>query len=485
MSYNYQKVLISVFFLSAVILITALKIAPTLSAGAAASDDLYSMYMPIITRQYSQVAVIGLESFKIASTDMINKASAVRSAWIRVDTVAWNEIEPTRTLTTTTPTYYWNNVDDAAFMQASARNMKVVATIKYTPSWAQKVPGSICGPIDPDKLDEFAQFLDELVKRYSVPPYNVKYWELGNEPDVPVSTTLTNYGCWGDSSDLQYFGGDEYAAMLQVAYPAIKAADPQAQVLIGGLLLDCDPSFDTGCYSGKFFEGILATGGGSYFDIVSFHAYPFFHIPVNPNITNRIHDLDHPNWVHRTGRGIILGKADFLREKMAAYAIDKPLLLTEAALVCPEWGNGCTPSPAPEFFEKQAEFVVSLYTRSIAENFLGSIWYTLEDSKWRSSGLHQLTTPTQGYYALETLGNMLSPTQFYGAVNDYAAQDITGLEFRSPTYRIWVLWQKYEINKVITLPAGVQQVYDEYGVAQAFSSTLTVNSPVYLKIALP
>jgi hypothetical protein len=488
MSYHYSKATILLIVFATALLLSAGLIAPAQSAGVATTTDSpTALYMPFVSRQIAQLPYVGMESFKMATPTMVDKANAARAAWIRIDTISWDKIEPTRTLTTTLPTYLWDTVDDDAFVQATGRDMQVIATVKYTPVWARQVANSVCGPIAPDKFDEFAQFLDSLVKRYSVPPYNIKYWELGNEPDVAVSTTLTNYGCWGDSADLQYFGGDDYAEMLKVAYPAIKAADPEAQVLIGGLLLDCDPTVNSSCTSGKFFDGILANGGAPYFDIVSFHAYPFFHIPLNPIYTNRVHDLDHPNWIHRPGRGIIFGKADFLRERMAAYSIDKPLLLTETALVCPaEWANGCSPSPVPEFYEKQADYVISLYARSAANNLLGAVWYTLEDSKWRASGLHKVEIPTQGYYALETLGNLLSPTQYYATVNDYAGQNITGLEFRSATYRIWVLWSQPELNTIITLPAGVQQIYDKYGATVPFSGNeLTVNSPVYLKLSLP
>ena len=36
-----------------------------------------------------------------------------------------------------------------------------------------------------------------------------------------------------------YYGGGYYAEMLKIVYPQIKAADPEAQILIGGLLLFC------------------------------------------------------------------------------------------------------------------------------------------------------------------------------------------------------------------------------------------------------
>ena len=89
-----------------------------------------------------------------------------------------------------------------------------------------------CGPIKPDALNAFGDFLFEAVSRYSLPPYNVTYWELGNEPDVDwnVANSAMPFGCWGDASD-PYFGGGYYAEMLKVAYPQIKAANPEARVL--------------------------------------------------------------------------------------------------------------------------------------------------------------------------------------------------------------------------------------------------------------
>ncbi len=82
----------------------------------------------------------------------------------------------------------------------------------------------------------FAAFLSEVVKRYSQPPYNVRYWEIGNEPDTPIGPD-SGFGCWGVNGD-PYFGGGAYGNMLKAVYPAIKAANPQVQVLNGSLLLD-------------------------------------------------------------------------------------------------------------------------------------------------------------------------------------------------------------------------------------------------------
>jgi len=299
--------------------------------------------------------------------------------WLRFDVFHWHKIEPART---EPPTYRWDQVDEQSLRNASGVGLEVIAAVKYTPQWAQKVSGAFCGPIKQDALDEFAQFLTALVKRYSAPPYNVRYWELGNEPDVDPALVPGDhlFGCWGDEGD-PYYGGGYYAEMLKAAYPAIKAADPQAQVLIGGLLLDCDPTNPPQgktCAPSYFFEGILRNGGARYFDIVSFHGYPQY--------DGSLHLDEHwPGWEARGG--VVLGKIDFLREVMASYGVDKPLMHTEGSLLCSVSSPAYCDPPGDAFFEAQADYVVWLYVRNWAEGLIGTIWYQFEGPGWRYSGL--------------------------------------------------------------------------------------------------
>ena len=76
--------------------------------------------------------------------------------------------------------------------------------------------------------------------------------------------------------------GDAYAALLTAAYPAIKAANPQAKVVFGGIaydwFTDADPvtPANNGPFVRAFFEDVLKNGGGGYFDVMNFHFYPFF-----------------------------------------------------------------------------------------------------------------------------------------------------------------------------------------------------------------
>ena len=76
-------------------------------------------------------------------------------------------------------------------------------------------------------LDAFAGFMRDLVARYSVPPYNIKYWEIWNEEDVDPSLVgpTSGFGCWGDATD-PYYGGGGYAEFTCVpARNAIKMPD--------------------------------------------------------------------------------------------------------------------------------------------------------------------------------------------------------------------------------------------------------------------
>ena len=234
-------------------------------------EDTLDIFLPLILKPRSQT-VFGVETFNF-NEDNMNYADDANVYWVRSPFFSWKDIEPVK------GTYLWNKVNEHGILALAKQGFQTIGTIKYTPSWAWKVPGYYCGPVSQNALSDFANFVKAVVTKYSAPPYNIQYWELGNEPDLdPIVDGLEPdnvYGCWGDNSKT-YYGGEYYADMLKVIYPAIKSASPNSKVLIGGLLLDCDPNNPpTGktCKASKFLEGILHNSGAPYFDIVSFHSY--------------------------------------------------------------------------------------------------------------------------------------------------------------------------------------------------------------------
>jgi hypothetical protein len=320
--------------------------------------------------------------------------------------------------------------------------------------------------------------MQEAVARYSAPPFQVKYWELGNEPDVDPSLVPSEspFGCWGNQED-EYYGGGFYADMLKETYPAIKAADPQAQVLIGGLLLNCDPTHPPegeDCKPARFLEGILRKGGGDFFDIVSFHGYPTY---------NGSLELDEfaPEWVSRGGA--VLGRVSLLREVLAAYGVEKPLMHTESSLSCPEWRpSRCVP-PGNDFMEAQADYMVILYVRNWGAAIAGTVWYQFEGPAWRHIGLFdEQGQPKPAYRALQFLGQELRGAVYTGPVE--AGAGARGAEFRTLEKRIWVLWSPDAQPDTVPLPEGVRQVLDKYGTPQLWEGgALNVLSPIYVELA--
>jgi hypothetical protein len=419
--------------------------------------------------------------------DLIDQAGIY---WARTVVLDWSLIEPVKT---NPPTYHWDSVVDAALQQANANGLKVIAQVKFTPAWAQKVRGSICGPILSSEFSRFAQFMQAAVLRYRGNPYNVKYWELGNEPDVDPSLVPDDsvFGCWGDQND-DYYGGGYYAEMLKVVYPVIKSTDLQAQVLNGGLLLDCDPEHPPAgkdCKPAKFLEGILrrngANDGGNYFDIVSFHGYPPY--MDTADVKPLAWDEHNPSWLYQTGDdgvgGVVMGKIHFIRKILSEYGVSKPLMQTEGSLVCTEGNPKCNP-PGSEFYESQADYVVWLYVRNLAAGIQSTIWYSFEDPAWRYVGMLDKKGQAKPVYnAFKFLTQELKSANYGGTVTQYPG--LRGYEFYKPGRRVWVLWAPDEEPHSITLDPNTLIVYDKYGIdiTPADKKNLTVNNPVYVELS--
>jgi len=435
------------------------------------TSGVQTIYLPIVRIQFPR-QVFGIEITGGISTQAATQVSNAGMVWTRHKEFSWEEIEPTRT---NPPTYHWELVDETGLKNAAKKNLQLIMTIKYTPGWAQKFPGVSCGPISSNALSAFAQFLHALVARYSVTPYNIHYWELGNEPDIDPSLVPhnSNYGCWGNEKDA-YYGGAYYAEMLKLAYPAIKAADPDAKVSIGGLLVDCDPDnppAGKSCISARFLEGILLNQGSQYFDVLAYHAYTYYQ-------NGKILDPSDAVWIKRGG--VIMGKMDYLKQLMAKYQVSKPLMLTEFSLLCDDRRAECNP-PGSNFYEAQADFAVTANARLRANAVVAGIWYQFEGPGWRYSGLLDSSQqPKPVYNAYKFMSQELSDALIRTTVAQYT--NISGYEFINLGKIVWVLWATDQAPHTITLPNNVSRVLDKYGNPITITGgQLTIQSPVYIE----
>ncbi|WP_197040213.1 Ig-like domain-containing protein [Mycobacterium sp. URHB0044] len=188
--------------------------------------------------------------------------------------VPWAAVEPVQGWAD------WSAVD-RVINSAAARNIKVLGVLNSTPTWAA-VPNTYPLAGMPSDNAQFAAFAGLAAARYKG---KVTAWEVWNEPNAVMF--------WQPGPNAA-----QYTALLKAAYPAIKAADPDAVVVAAavGATLDW---FGLTVNPVRFVSEMYDAGAAGYFDALSFHPYqyttPFTQggIYYDSPLTqvNRIHDL--------------------------------------------------------------------------------------------------------------------------------------------------------------------------------------------------
>lgn len=416
------------------------------------ATDRYQLYLPFVTKSAPpRSGIFGVEITPGKINKLLQPIQQAHISSVRYNGILWSTVEPTQGIRN------WSTLAsvDAELDMLVQQGTTPVVIVRSTPTWARKYGdgrGTACAPIRADALDAFASFMSDLVTRYR----NVRYWELWNEPDVDPKLVDGSYpfGCWGDDADA-YYGGGYYAEMLKRVYPAIKRANPAAQIVLGGLLLDCDPTYTytppRNCVSGKFLEGIIRNGGAPAFDLLSFHGYPIWSGNASEDW-----DLTYGTWRHRGG--VVLGKLDFLRSVLHEYGIEKPVMLTEGGLICYRVDLSC---PSDAMRMAQANYAVRLYTRALANNLAGVNWYTLNEIGYREGGmLDRLFRPRPVYTTFAFMSNLFQNASFSRALSTATYE---GYELRKGKTTYQVYWTNDARSASLPLPNGTRVVYDKAG----------------------
>jgi len=414
---------------------------------------------------------------EIISVEALNWAVEGNNYWMRYNGLRWSDYQPNSSVE-----FIPNPSLEQKLEDFSAAGMETILVIRSTPDWARIYAEYDCSPMTSEYIDEFADFMKQVVETYSAAPYNVKYYELWNEPDeyrgfVPDESKV-NYpiGCWGESSD-PYYGGGYYGEMLQAVYPKIKEADPEAEVIMGGLLLPCLPGSDAYCNMSKFFEGMLqttndGTGNWPYFDYVNFHGY----VTYDPTDDSVIQMEENEHWWASSG-GQVEGKLSYLRGIMDTYSVDKPIMLTEGALADP---NDESDSDPTAYEQLKANYVMYLFARNIAEDIKSTIWYKLEEGGWNKSGLlDENNVPLPAYTAFETISTTLDGAVFQNPLD--FGNGLIGYEFLKDGHTVWLLFSTDGTTKTIERPAWAVHLYDviRRPVVEV-GNTIYIDDPIYL-----
>lgn len=367
-------------------------------------------------------ALTKAEWLALYETTYITLTEALRDSgagWARVR-IDWSKIQPDPP----PADYVWGTYHDEKLRLVKQTGVRLIATVADAPDWAADSP---CQPIYPERLDEFAQFLTDLVDRYKQHPYNIKHWELFNEPDYTwPNGWVGGLGCWADANSQQ--DGYQYAQMLAVAYEAVKVADPEATVLMGGMAHDWFTEYG-GPFDRYFPDDVMVYGGGDHIDVLNFHYFPDYRaewerwVPHgNPPTCGLVDDglgTAYEAW------GIdLIAKANHFRNRASTcFGVDKPVWVTELA----EHGYANN----PQSLVQQARYVIQGYVRGLAAGVENITWYALvtPNDSYEQGLLHDDFTPKPAFYAYKTMTAELSGYTFAETLD---VPNVEGYLFRNP-----------------------------------------------------
>jgi len=146
---------------------------------------------------------------------------------------------------------------DRVVKAAAARELTMLPIITYTPAWARKrgCTDPFCAPRDPAA---FAKFARAAAVRYA--PQGVHTWEIWNEPNTVAF--------WKPAPS-----AEAYAKLLKATATQLKAVDPSARVILGGLA--AVQSADRNVSPVDFLDVAAARGATKVVDAVAYHPYTY------------------------------------------------------------------------------------------------------------------------------------------------------------------------------------------------------------------
>jgi polysaccharide biosynthesis protein PslG len=246
---------------------------------------------------------VELQSLWSGNTDAdvthdLDLAHQLGSNVVRLD-IAWSSLETDGRGQINT--WYRDKVDSFT-AGAQARGMKVLAVLWATPCWASSAPDSL-------KQSCTGSWWDRGVSQY--PPRDMAdYTNIAHYVAARWGTRLAGVEIWNEPNNELFLNAPDQAAaftsLVKAGYSGVKAADPNVQVVTGGLMFADRP----------FLEQLYADGIKGNYDAVGVHPYNEWRAPG---------DLWQEQWKKYT----LVPGMRWIRDAQQAAGDDKPLWLTE------------------------------------------------------------------------------------------------------------------------------------------------------------
>lgn len=192
----------------------------------------------------------GNRLLSLSDTDLaaaLDDAVTLHTPWIRVD-LSWADMQPD-----SAGDHRWASTDRLV-AAAGDRGLKVLGIVTYTPPWA-RAAGCTTFACPPADGRQFARFAHDVAERYAG---RISAYEIWNEPNLALF--------WTDPDPAAY------GRLLDLTIPAIRTADDEATVILGGLA--ALPTGDRSIDAADFIRGACGSRDCSV-DAVAYHPYTF------------------------------------------------------------------------------------------------------------------------------------------------------------------------------------------------------------------
>jgi len=180
---------------------------------------------------------------------------------------AWSELEPTQ------GHYRWAQWDQVLPIVRES-GLQVIAVLDTSPSWARPTWEADNPWAPPSLPEDYARFVRAFVTRYG---HLVMAYQIWDQPNISPH--------WGQGA----IDPAAYVELLRLSSQAIRGADPDAQIIAGGLAPNLEPG-GRNMSDLLFLREIYRRGAGAYFDVLGAKPYGFWSGPddrrVDPQVLN-------------------------------------------------------------------------------------------------------------------------------------------------------------------------------------------------------
>lgn len=207
---------------------------------------------------------------------------------------------------------------DMIINHANDQGLAVIARMGMVPDWARPDPEiqpTSLNYLTSDIYEDFADFVVAFAERYEDKVFAIQIW---NEPNLTFE--------WGYLPP----DPDQYAELMRVVYPLVKATSPNILILGGALAPTLEPpGSPNGLNDLLYLDALLQHGIGQYLDALAVHTYGF----------------SHPAYDEPASEKLNFRRVELVYDLMSSYGVSKPVYITESGWNDhPRWSNAVRPS---------------------------------------------------------------------------------------------------------------------------------------------